>query len=119
MYEDSYTVSVSLPAPPPPPFLPVFSVASTRYSRGDTFSATVTANVGISLCSLYAWAPGSSSDGYYLYSFSGGMYTKSVPVSFTFPANEPLGEWTFQIKTYPYSNPSVEVSSPYYTVTVQ
>lgn len=94
---------------------------STRYSPGETFTATVTADVSISSCTLTAWPPGSRTDGdnYYSYFFWGGAYETSVSVSFPFPADEPLGEWTFQIEATPWSNVNNRVSSSYYTVTVQ
>ena len=131
VYQTSYTVSVSLPsstepevpaAPAaPPPFSPVFSVdsTSTRYSAGDTFTGTVTATVPVSGCNLYASPPGSASDVYYIYFSWGGAYDNTVSVSFTFPENEPLGDWTFWLEASPWSDPNTSVTSQTYTVTVE
>ena len=113
VYQTSYTVSVSLP------FSPGFSVDATSYSTGDTITGTVTANVPLFGCTLKASPPGSPSDVYYSYFAWGSAWDNTVSVRFTFPENEPLGEWTIWLEASPWSQPNRRVFSQHYTVTVK
>lgn len=87
----------------------------------NTFTITITAKIPIGSGNLYVWEPGDLSSNNYMSTsfFPAGPYETSVPVSFTFPEDASLGEWTFQVETSSRSNALSSVTSQSYTVTVQ